>query len=229
MTNLLAEILEFTLYWGPTILEAIGQTFSMVGLSLFWSLLLGFPLAIVLVLTRPQGKKENRYLYKILNALINMLRSLPFIILLFFLIPVTKFLTGTIIGVKGAVVPLLFYCAPYLARLIESSLLEVDDATLEAYEAMGIPISKIVFYVWIPEAKASLILSLTTAVIGLIGATAMAGLVGAGGLGDVAYRFGFQRFEPSVMTVTVILLILLVQGIQALGNHLSSRARKDQL
>ncbi len=130
------------------------------------------------------------------------------------------------LGIPGAIVPLIIYSAPYLARLMENSLLEVDKGVLEAYEGMGFTTPQIVLRVWIPEAMPSLILSLTTMCVGLIGATAMAGLVGAGGLGDLAYRYGFQRFQPDVMFVTVIVLIIIIQGIQTAGNRLSRHYKR---
>ena len=162
-----------------------------------------------------------------MNALTNVVRSLPFIILLFFILPLTKFLAGTTIGVKGVIVPLVFFAAPYFARLFETAFLDVDRGVLEAYEALGIPTWKILGAVWFREALPSLVLSMTTGTVSLIGATAMAGLVGGGGLGDLAYRYGFQRFEPDVMVLTVVLLILLVQGIQTLGNLGAAAVRRD--
>jgi D-methionine transport system permease protein len=218
---------DFVDRFGGAILESCGQTFIMVGASLIWSFAIGFPLAVLLVLTRKGRRLENAAASGALNAAINTFRSLPFIILLFFILPVTKFIAGTTIGIKGAIVPLVFYCAPYLARLIENSLLEVDEGVLEAYDAMGLSTAKIVLRVWIPEALPSLVLSVTTATIGLVGATAMAGIVGGGGLGDLAYRYGFQRFQPDVMVVTVVILIVLVQGVQSLGNALARHYRRD--
>jgi len=213
--------------WGDTIAEAAVQTLQMTFISLAFSVVLGIPLGVVLVLTRPSGRWENRWLFAVLNALINMIRSIPFIILLFFILPFTKLLVGTSIGIKGAIVPLVVYTAPYIARLMESALLEVDRGVLEAFEAMGISTGKIIWHVLIREARPAIVLGLTIATIGLIGATAMAGLVGAGGLGDLAYRFGFLRYETDVMWATMILLILLVQGLQTMGNHLAARLRKD--
>src|SRR5690606_39976455 len=133
---------------------------------------------------------ENKVVYQILNLLINIVRSIPFIILLFFILPFTKLVVGTTIGVKGVIVPLVVYTAPYIARLMETSLLEVDKGIIEAYSAMGIKTRQIIWHVMLREARPGIILGLTIATIGLIGATAMAGLVGAGGLGDLAYRFG---------------------------------------
>lgn len=223
----MANMLEFYEKWGGFIVKAIVETFQMVSISLSISVLIALPLGVLLVLTRPGKGLENKYVYETLNFVINIIRSVPFIILLFYLLPFTKFVVGTSIGVRGVIVPLVFYTAPYIARLMESALLEVDRGVLEAYEAMGIKTHHIIWHVMVREARPSLILGLTIATIGLIGATAMAGLVGAGGLGDLAYRFGHLRYEAEVMNVTVILLILLVQGIQTLGNKMAARVKKD--
>ena len=220
-------IIEFFDTWGSDIWEAIIQTFQMVSISLSISIVIGLPLGVFLVLTRPGKSLENKYLHGVLNTIINIIRSIPFIILLFFILPFTKFLVGTSIGVQGVIVPLVVYTAPYIARLMESSILDVDRGVVEAYEAMGIKTKDIIWSVMIREARSSIVLGLTIATIGLIGATAMAGLVGAGGLGDLAYRYGHLRYEVDVMYVTVILLIILVQGLQSLGNTLASKLKKD--
>ncbi|WP_420812893.1 methionine ABC transporter permease [Peribacillus acanthi] len=213
--------------WLPIIGESLIETFQMVGVSLLFSVLLGVPLGIFLVLSRPGQSLENRWLYQGLNLIINIIRSVPFIILLFFILPFTKFLVGTTIGVKGVIVPLVIYTAPYISRLMESSLLEVDKGVIEAYKAMGITTRKIIWNVMLREARPSIILGLTIATVSLIGATAMAGLVGAGGLGDLAYRFGHLRYEVDVMYATVLILIILVQCIQTLGNKLAAQLKKD--
>ncbi|MBU8880970.1 ABC transporter permease [Bacillus sp. FJAT-29790] len=199
----------------------------MVGMSLGVSILIGLPLGIMLVLTRPGKALDNKFVFSLLNVIINIIRSIPFIILLFFILPFTKMIVGTSIGVKGVIVPLVVYTAPYIARLMETALLEVDRGVIEAYEAMGIKTRHIIWHVLVRESRSSIVLGLTIATIGLIGATAMAGLVGGGGLGDLAYRFGHLRYEVDVMYVTVILLIILVQGLQSAGNRLSARLKKD--
>lgn len=224
MTSRINEFLEL---WGSDIWLATIQTFQMVGISLTISVLIGLPLGVLLVLTRPGKALDNKIIYNFLNVLINIIRSIPFIILLFFILPFTKLIVGTSIGVKGVIVPLVVYTAPYIARLMETALLEVDRGIIEAYEAMGIKTRHIIWHVLVREARSSIVLGLTIATIGLIGATAMAGLVGGGGLGDLAYRFGHLRYEVDVMYVTVILLIILVQGLQSLGNRLSAKLKKD--
>jgi D-methionine transport system permease protein len=218
---------QFTEQWIPVIGKSMVETFQMVGISLLFSIIIGIPLGIFLVLTRPGKAFENKWVYQVLNILINMIRSVPFIILLFFILPFTKLIAGTTIGVQGVIVPLVIYTAPYIGRLMESSLLEVDSGVLEAYEAMGIKTRKIIWNVMLREARPSIILGLTIATVGLIGASAMAGLVGAGGLGDLAYRFGHLRYEVDVMYATVFILVLLVQCIQTIGNRLAARLRKD--
>lgn len=207
-------------------LRAIIETIQMVGVSLFVGSLLGIPLGILLVITRPGGVLENKALYTGLNPVINIIRSLPFIILLVAIIPVTRAIVHTSIGTSAAIVPLIIYIAPYIARLVENSLLEVNPGILEAAEAMGATPLQVIWYFLLPEAIGSLILSLTTATIGLIGATAMAGTVGGGGVGDLAIVYGYQRFDKVVMVATVIILIILVQGIQSLGNTLARKIRR---
>ncbi|MBO1001923.1 ABC transporter permease [Pseudogracilibacillus auburnensis] len=199
----------------------------MVGISLLFSVLIGIPLGILLVTTRPGQALQNKIIYQILNIIINILRSIPFIILLFFILPFTKLLVGTTIGVKGVIVPLVIYTAPYIARLMETALLEVENGVIEAYTAMGIKTRQIIWHVLLREARPSIILGLTIATVSLIGATAMAGLVGAGGLGDLAYRFGHLRYEVDVMYATVFILIVLVQLIQSIGNRLAAYLKKD--
>ncbi|WP_208591978.1 methionine ABC transporter permease [Gracilibacillus suaedae] len=224
---MLTSITNFINNWGVEIWEAFIDTMIMVGVSLTLSIIIGLPLGVLLTLTGPGKALENKVLYQILNTIINILRSIPFIILLFFILPFTKLVAGTTIGVQGVIVPLVVFTAPYIARLMESSLLEVDRGVIEAYEAMGIKTRHIIWHVLIREARPSIILGLTIATIGLIGATAMAGLVGAGGLGDLAYRYGHLRYQADIMYVTVIILIILVQGVQTIGNRVSARLKKD--
>lgn len=164
---------------GDQFLQAIIETIQMVGVSLFVGSLIGIPFGILLVITRPGGVLENKAFYAILNPIINIIRSLPFIILLVAIVPFTRLIVHTSIGTSAAIVPLIIYIAPYIGRLVENSLLEVNPGILEAAEAMGATPFQVIWYFLLPEAVGSLILSLTTATIGLIGATAMAGTVGA--------------------------------------------------
>lgn len=213
--------------WLPIIWKAILETFQMVGTSLLFAVIIGIALGILVVLTRPGQALANKFVYQILNLIINIVRSIPFIILLFFILPFTRSIVGTTIGVRGAVVPLVIYTAPYIARLIESALLEVNAGVIEAYTAMGVKTRHIIWHVILREARSSIVLGLTIATVSLIGATAMAGMVGAGGLGDLAYRFGYLRYEVDVMYATVFLLIVIVQIIQSLGNRLAANLKKD--
>lgn len=223
----MGRIEQFIDQWMPYIIEASIETLQMVSISLLLSVLIGVPLGIFLVLTRPGQALANNFVYQVLNVFINIIRSIPFIILLFFIIPFTKAIVGTTIGVKGVIVPLVVYTAPYLARLLETSLLEVDHGVKEAYEAMGIRTRHIIWHVMLREARSSIVLGLTIVTVSLIGATAMAGLVGAGGLGDLAYRFGHIRYEVDVMYATVFILIIIVQIIQTVGNRLAAYLKKD--
>ncbi|AEN90507.1 D-methionine transport system permease protein MetI [Priestia megaterium WSH-002] len=198
----------------------------MVSASLLFGALIGIPLGILLVVTRKGHILENRVIFSILNPIVNIFRSIPFIILLVAIIPFTRFVVGTTIGTTAAIVPLVLHIGPYMARLVENSLLEVNEGIIEAAQAMGASKAQIVFRFLIPEAFPSLILSLTTVTIGLIGATAMAGAIGGGGLGDLAITYGYQRFSTITIVVTVVLLIIIVQGIQSLGNVIERKIRR---
>ena len=209
------------------IIEALWETISMVGFSLLFSTLIGFPLGILLVVTRKGHLLENAPFFNVLNGIINVFRSVPFIILMVAIIPVTRFIVGTSIGTAAAIVPLVFYAGPYIARLIENSLLEVDKGVVEAAEAMGATPGQIIFRFLVPEALSSLVLALTIATVGLVGASAMAGAVGGGGLGDLAITYGYQRFDTTTMYITVGILIIMVQGLQSTGNLLSKKIRRS--
>lgn len=223
----MSEIQQFIEGRLPIIGESVVQTLQMVSVSLAISVLIGLPLGILLILTRPGNALENRVVYQVLNVFVNIVRSIPFISLLFFILPFTKLIVGTSIGIKGAIVPLIVHAAPSIARLMENALVEVDSGVIEAYRSMGIRTRHIIWHVMLREARPTIILGLTIAVINLVGATAMAGLVGAGGLGDLAYRFGHLRYEVDVMYVTVFILILMVQCLQSIGNKLAAKYKKD--
>lgn len=208
------------------LVDAMFETIYMVAWSLLFSAILGVVLGIVLVVTRPGHIMENRVVYNAINPVINVLRSIPFVILLVAIIPLTRLLVGTSLGTTAAIVPLVFYAGPYIARLIENSLLEIEPGIIEAADSMGASKWQIVFKFLVPEAMSSLILSMTTATIGLVGATAMAGAIGAGGIGDVAIAYGYNRFDDGTMFVTVMILILMVQVIQTVGNIASKKVRR---
>ncbi len=200
------------------------QTMTMVSVSLLFSTLIGLPLGILLVVTRKGALLENVPLFTFFNSIVNIFRSIPFIIVA--IIPLTRLIVQTSIGTEAAIVPLVFYAAPYMARLIESSLLEVDKGVLEAAEAMGATPFQTIFRFLLPEALGSLILNLTIATVGLIGASAMAGAIGGGGLGDLAITYGYQRFDTKVMIITVGILVILVQGLQTTGNIVARKIRR---
>lgn len=224
----MSNLMGFTDKWLPLIYKALVETFQMTTISLFFALIFGVSIGIVLVITRPGYMFENKWIYGLLNVIVNIIRSIPFIILLFFILPFTKLVAGTIIGVRGVIVPLVIYATPYIARLIESALLEVSPGVVEAYTAIGIKRRSIIWNVLLREARPSIILGLTIATVSLIGATAMAGLVGAGGLGDLAYRYGHIQYEIDVMYLTVFVLIIIVQGVQMIGNYFSAKMKRDE-
>lgn len=205
---------------------AAEQTIYMVFVSLGIGTIIAVLLSVVLVLTNPGGILKNKYIYVIVNTVVNVIRSIPFIILMVFILPLTKMIVGTRIGTTAALVPLVVFIAPYLTRLFENSILEVNKGIIEAAQAMGASYFEIVRYFLLPEARGSLILSVTTGTIGLIGATAMAGAIGAGGVGDLALTYGYERLNFPLMLFTVVILIVFVQSIQTVGNYFSTKVRK---
>ncbi|EST52021.1 ABC transporter permease [Brevibacillus panacihumi W25] len=211
----------------PLFTKSLEETVIMVGVSLFIATVIGIPLGILLVVTQGNHLFPNKTLFHILNVFINIVRSLPFIILMVAIIPFTELVVGTSIGIEGAIVPLIVYTAPYIARLMETALLDVDRGVIEAYQAMGASRTQIIFRIMLREARPGIVLCLTIATIGLIGATAMAGAVGAGGLGDLALRYGYQQWDIEVMLITVVILIVLVQAIQSLGNWAAKKLKKN--
>jgi len=212
---------------GDQFLIALQDTLVMVSVSLRFGALLGLPLGVILVICRPGGIMPHRLVHQILNPLVNIIRSLPFIILLITILPLTRLLVNTTIGTAGAIVPLVIFIAPYISRLVESALLEVDEGILESANAMGATTLQTIWYFMLPEAASSLVLALTTATIGLLGATAMAGTVGGGGIGDLAITYGYQRFDAFATITTALVLIVIVQLLQTLGTRLSRRIRRE--
>jgi len=206
--------------------QASFDTLIMLGGSLLASILLGLPLGVLLFLTGRRQLLDHPLLYAILSFVVNVLRSVPFIILLIVMIPFTVLLVGTSLGVAGAIPPLVIGTAPFFARLVESALREVDRGIIEACQAMGATTRQIVFGALLPEALPGLIAGATVTAIALVSYTAMAGVIGAGGLGDLAVRFGYQRFQTDVMIVTVVLLLVLVQLLQMLGDRLVARVSR---
>jgi D-methionine transport system permease protein len=207
--------------WNETVLKMVGvgilETLYMVFLSSFVAYLIGLPLGVVLVVTDKDGIAPCPMLNKILGIIVNFIRSIPFIILLVSIMPFTRFLIGTTIGPNAVVVPLILASAPYIARLVESSLKEVDQGVIEAAQSMGATTSQIIWKVLLPEAKPSLIIGSVIAITTILGYSAMAGFVGGGGLGDIAIRYGYYRKETDIALITVVLMVIIVQGIQELG------------
>ena len=210
------------------LVKATLETFYMVSISTVFTTLLGLPLGIVLVVTSKGHISEQPSINTALSYLVNMARSLPFIILMIFIMPLTRFVVGTSIGTNAAIVPLVVAAIPFFARIVESALHEVDDGVIEAAISMGADPFVIIFRVLLPEALPSLILGTTITIINLLGYSAMAGAVGGGGIGDLAIRYGYHRFNTQIMIATIILLIALVQGIQATGNLIANGIQKNR-
>lgn len=208
------------------IIPSLLQTLYMVFFSTIFSLVIGFPLGVLLVITEKNNIWEKPILNKVLNGIINVLRSFPFLILMILLFPLSKIIVGKTIGTTATIVPLSIAAAPFAARVIESSLKEVDKGVIELSLSMGATVPQIIFKVLIPEAIPSLIMGITLTIINLIGYSAMAGAIGGGGLGDLAIRYGLYQFKTDIMLVSVIIIILLVQGIQYLGNRLAINVNK---
>ena len=217
---------EFWGQYGALLVDGTVDTLVMVIISTLFAYLLGLPMGVALVLTQPHGIRPNSFINRLLGWIINIGRSLPFIILMIAIIDFTKLIVGTKIGVKGAIVPLVVSAAPFIARMVETSLAEVDAGVVEAAQSMGASTLQIVWKVYLPEAKPSLILGGAISIVTILAYTAIAGAVGAGGLGDLAIRYGYQRKVPSMMLVTVILLIVLVQIIQFIFSWVSNRIDK---
>lgn len=196
------------------------DTLNMLGGATLFTVLLGLPLGVLLFLTGPRQMFEQRGLYAVLSLVVNILRSVPFVILLILMIPLTVLITGTSLGVAGAIPPLVVGATPFFARLVETALREVDRGIIEATQAMGASTLQIIFRALLPEALPGLIAATTVTAITLVSYTAMSGLIGGGGLGDLAVRYGYQRYQPDVMAVTVILLLVLVQVLQMIGDSL---------
>ena len=207
----------------PLLWQASLETFQMVGWSALFTVLIGLPIGLLLVLTDRGALLANTAANKALGTVVNVGRSLPFIILLIAITPFTRGIVGTTIGVDAAIVPLAVGAVPFFARLVETAVREVDRGLIEASQAMGASHLTTVRKVLLPESLPALVAGLTTTVIALVGYSAMAGAIGGGGLGDLAIRYGYQRFENGLMIATVVLLIVLVQIVQLLGDFTAKR------
>lgn len=212
-----------------TIMMVVEGTFVTLYMTLattFMGYVLGLPMGIALVITAPKGLRPNKIIYKVLDVVVNVVRSFPFLILLIVIQPLTRIIVGKSYGPTATIVPLTLSAAPFIARMVESSLLEVDHGVIEAAQSMGANLWTIIWKVMIGEAKTSLIVNVTIALGTILGYSAMAGIVGGGGLGDIAIRYGYYRYDSSIMWVTVVLLIVLVQLMQYVGMKLSKKLDK---
>lgn len=202
------------------------QTLYMVSVSTIIALVMGFPIGVLLYITDEGSIWESKIINRILGGLVNIFRSIPFIILMVILFPVTKFIIGKRIGVTAALVPLSIAAAPFIARIMESSMKEIDKGVIESSLAMGASVSEIIKMVLIPESLPSIVAGITLTVINLIGYSAMAGAIGGGGLGDLAIRYGLHRYQADVMMVALIIIIILVQGVQFIGTRVAAKIDK---
>lgn len=207
-------------------LQGIQETVFMVAVSTVIAAIIGIPLGITLVTTSRGHILENRFINQILGTIVNIIRSIPFIILMVAIIPLTRIIAGTSIGTTAACVPLTIVAIPFLSRLVETSIRDVDFGLVEAAESMGATPFQIIRKVLIPEALPTIINNITVLIVNLIGASAMAGAIGGGGLGDIAIRYGYQRFRADVMLATIIILIVGVNLIQACGDFASRKKNK---
>lgn len=217
--------MSFSDYMTTLFMPALLQTVYMLFVPTILATLIGFVIAVVLVITKSDGLKPNKSVYSVLGLVVNMVRSFPFIILLISIIPLTRLIVGTSIGETAALVPITIGSAPFIARLIESSLNEVDPGIIEAAKSFGATKRQIIFKVMLKEATPSIISGITLAIITILGYTAMAGAVGAGGLGNVALMYGYQQFDKNVILYTVVALILIVQVIQWAGDLLYKKKK----
>lgn len=213
-------------YINKLVIPALGETLYMVSMSIIFSTLIGAIISMIMVVTNPTvGLKPNRKIYMLLDTIVNIIRSFPFLILLVSIIPFTRFVVGTSIGTNAAIVPLTITASPFLARLFESSLLSVNSAVIEAAQSFGATTLQILFKVMMVEAVPLLVSNITMSVISLLGASAAAGAVGAGGLGSVALTYGYQNFNDTIMYSTVVVLIVIVQLIQYLGTKIYNHVK----
>lgn len=204
-------------------IQGTWATLYMTLVATFAGYILGLPLGITLAVTDKTGLKPNAIIYKILDFIVNLTRSIPFLILLILVMPITKFIVGKSYGSTATIIPLTIAAAPFIGRMVESSLKEVDKGVIEAAQSMGAGMFTIIWKVLLAEARTSLLVGVTIAIGTVLGYSAMAGVVGGGGLGDIAIRYGYYRYETEIMLVTIVVLVVLVQILQGLGMMLSKR------
>ena len=203
--------------------EGTEATLYMTLMSTLFGYILGLPMGIILVVTAPKGLRPNQVVYRILDVIVNITRSIPFLILMILIMPFTRILVGKTYGTTATIVPLALAAAPFIARMVESSLLEVDHGVIEAAQSMGASLWTIIWKVLLAEARTSLIVGATIALGTILGYSAMAGTIGGGGLGDIAMRYGYYRYQADIMIIAVVLLVLLVQILQVVGMILSKK------
>ena len=203
--------------------EGTGATLYMTLMSTLFGYILGLPMGIILVVTAPKGLRPNQVVYRILDVIVNITRSIPFLILMILIMPFTRILVGKTYGTTATIVPLALAAAPFIARMVESSLLEVDHGVIEAAQSIGASLWTIIWKVLLAEARTSLIVGATIALGTILGYSAMAGTIGGGGLGDIAMRYGYYRYQADIMIIAVVLLVLLVQILQVVGMILSKK------
>ena len=228
---MLEQIVAFVDRYGMMLVEETGNTLLMTGIATLFAYIIGIPLGVLLIITRPEGIWPHRLFNSVVGWVVNVFRSLPFMILIVLLLSFSALIMGVRTGVRGAILPLIIASAPFVARMVETSLNEVDAGVIEAAQSMGATVPQIVFKVYLPEALPSLILGASISIIRILAYTAIAGSVGAGGLGDVAVRYGYHRTDqPAVLFIAAIILVVIVQVIQTVFNYLSrkldKRARK---
>lgn len=208
------------------IYEATLDTLTMVSVAMVFATTIGLPLGVLLATSGPRELLAAPLLNRVLGLIVNATRSTPFIILVVAIIPFTRLVAGTSIGTRAAIVPLTVAAAPFIARVVEAAIREVDPGLTEAARAMGAPPLQIIVKVLLPEATPAIVMALTLTIVSLIGYSAMVGAVGGGGLGDLGIRYGYQRFMPDVMAVVVVVLIVLVQSVQTIGDLIARRVNK---
>lgn len=216
------DILKSLARYNELMLSGTLETLYMVGMSLLFAIIGGIPLGVLTTITRPEHILPNKSLNFILDGIINIGRSIPFIILMVAVIPFTRMIVGTSIGTNAAVVPLALAAIPFMGRVTDNAILEIDQGVIESAQSMGANPGQIVFKVLLPESLPAIILGLTLTAISLVSYSAMAGAIGGGGLGDIAIRYGYQRFQLAVMLETIVILVVLVQLIQFFGNRLAA-------
>lgn len=212
-------------FWTMIMIPAFSSTIEMVVITTVLATVFGFIIAVVLLVTNKDGIHPNKIIYQIISFAVNVIRSFPFVILMVFLLPLTKSIMGTSFGVKAAVVPLTIAATAFIARLIENAMKEVDHGLIEAMKSFGISDFQVIFYVILSEAVPAIISGIVLATIAVLGSTAMAGTMGAGGIGSVAITYGYQSFNDKVMYLTAVMLVIMVQGIQGIGNWIYKKMK----